>query len=119
MKDDDLVKRVCLFCGASLSGRKDKKFCDDNCRNNYHYNLNKDSRLLVNNVNETLMRNRSVLMSLCKKSKIMVKKQKLKEMGFDFNYITALYPTKGNGCYRLVYDYAYKVVVEDVVVVKY
>lgn len=111
--------RKCLFCGASLSGRKDKKYCDDNCRNNHHYNLNRDINLFVNSVNNVLLHNRLVLKSLCQKTKIIVRKQKLKDAGFDFNYITAYHPTKGNDCYRLVYDYAYKIIGEDVVVIKY
>ena len=112
-------RKECLFCGALLSGRKDKKYCDDNCRNNHYYNVNRDSNLSVKSVNATLLRNRFLLKSLCNKSKVMVKKQELEEMGFDFDYITSLYKTKKDEGYRLVYDYAYKIVGDKVLVMRY
>lgn len=114
-----LIEKECLFCGASLSGRSDKKYCDDNCRNNHHYNLNKDTNVLINKVNRILLHNRQLLKSLCRNAKIVVKKQKMKEVGFDFNYITGSYETKGGDSYRIVYDYAYKIVDEDVIVLRY
>lgn len=119
MDNIELSKRECLFCGMPLHGRKDKKYCDDNCRNNHHYNLNKDANLLVNKVNNILIHNRSVLMSLCQNTKIIIGRHRLQSAGFDFNYITGLRTTKGNACYKLIYDYAYKVVGEDVLVLKY
>lgn len=119
MVNDILEKRECLFCGASLSGRKDKKYCDDNCRNNHHYNLNKDTNLFVKDVNNVLLHNRSVLKSLCRNAKVMVKMQTLENMGFDFNYITSLHKTKRNDSYRLVYDYAYKIIDDKVVIMRY
>ena len=75
-----LIEKECLFCGASLSGRRDKKYCDDNCRNNHHYNLNKDTNVLINKVNRILSHNRQLLKSLCRNAKIVVKKQKMKDL---------------------------------------
>ena len=34
------TERYCLDCGAVLHGRADKKFCNDQCRNNYNNQLN-------------------------------------------------------------------------------
>lgn len=112
-------ERQCFYCGKAISGRIDKRFCDDNCRNNYHYRLNKDADVLVNKVNSILLHNRLVLKSLCCNVRTFVKIQTLKNMGFDFNYITALHQTKRNDGYRVVYDYAYKIIEDEVVVIRY
>lgn len=112
-------ERQCFYCGKAISGRIDKRFCDDNCRNNYHYRLNKDADIFVNKVNSILLHNRLVLKSLCSNAKTFVKIQTLKNMGFDFNYITALHQTKRNDSYRIVYDYAYKIIEDEVIVIRY
>ncbi|RYF12576.1 MAG: DUF2116 family Zn-ribbon domain-containing protein, partial [Flavobacteriales bacterium] len=31
-----LMNRFCLDCNTEIKGRADKKFCDDQCRNNYN-----------------------------------------------------------------------------------
>ena len=54
-------ERACLDCGAVLRGRSDKKFCDDQCRNNYNNQLNSESYNLVRNINNKLKRNRRVM----------------------------------------------------------
>lgn len=112
-------ERQCFYCGKAISGRVDKRFCDDNCRNNYHYRSNKDADMFVNKVNNTLLHNRMVLKSLCCNAKTSVKIQILKNMGFDFNYVTALHQTKRNDSYKVVYDYAYKIIGDDVIVMRY
>lgn len=119
MENYEREKRECLFCGTSLSGRKDKKFCDDSCRNNHYYNTRKNTNLFINGVNDILRNNRSVLKSLCCHTKVVVKKQMLEDMGFKFDYMTSLHLTRRNVCYRLVYDYAYRVIGENVVVMRY
>ena len=62
-------KRRCLFCGEILLGRSDKKYCDDNCRNNHHYQIkhvddDDDNRYFVKMINAPLWKNRKILMSL-------------------------------------------------------
>ena len=112
-------ERQCSFCGKAISGRLDKKFCDDNCRNNYHYVRNKDANLLIKAINHTLLKNRSVLAMLCCNAKNIVERQKMEENGFDFNCFTALYKTRKGDDYRLVYDYAYKIIDDNVLIIKY
>ena len=58
------MERVCLDCGAKLLGRSDKKFCSDQCRNNYNNRLNRDQNNYVRNVHAQLRRNRKILSDL-------------------------------------------------------
>lgn len=106
-------ERNCHFCGKRLYGRSDKKYCDDNCRNNHHYNVKRNDGYLIKSVNASLLRNRELLKLLCIGGRSMVKKQLLLARGFDFCVMTSLYKTKKGTEYRMVYDYAYRFVNED------
>ena len=75
----------CLFCGTTLSGRSDKKYCDDNCRNNYHYRLKKDSNIIIKSINASLIKNREILKSFITGMKTVVLKEKFVELNFDFD----------------------------------
>ncbi len=104
--------RYCLFCGYELYGRFDKKFCNDNCRNNYHYHLRNDDSL-VKKMNSILLTNREILKSLCVGRKTVVEKQCLDKRCFNYELITNLYKTCAGTEYRVVYDYAYKLLNDE------
>ena len=55
------MKKNCLECGESFTGRIDKKFCSDYCRNTYNNNINKESKNLVRNTNNRLRKNYKIL----------------------------------------------------------
>lgn len=106
-------EKCCLFCGGEIVGRSDKKFCDDTCRNNYHYRVKDNDLLLIKRINGILLNNRATLKSLCVGQKTIVKKKTLNDKCFDFEQITNLYKTKDGVEYRVVYDYAYKLLNDD------
>lgn len=106
--------RNCLYCGAVLSGRSDKKYCDDNCRNNHHYQLRKDDdNSCVKFVNAALMRNRDILKSLRFNTGCVVKVKDLVNLNFNFELMTGIYKTRKGTEYKLIYDYAYRFVTEN------
>jgi hypothetical protein len=100
-------KRKCLDCGELISGRTDKKFCSDLCRNNYNNKLNADSTNYVRNINNILRRNRRIIEELAPDDKAKVHKSKMLEKGFDFNYITNTYKTQKGVVYYFCYEYGY------------
>ena len=102
--------RQCQYCGAKIEGRHDKKFCDDNCRNNYYYKLNNEDITLVRNVNSILLHNRKILKSFNNKGKTIVLKQTLVEKNFNFQYFTGIYRTNKGTSYYLIYDQAYSMI---------
>ncbi|MBK6344553.1 MAG: hypothetical protein IPN08_11800 [Bacteroidales bacterium] len=99
--------KTCLDCGEPLVGRADKKFCCDQCRNNYNNHLNSESSLMVRQVNNILRRNRRILNNLVPIEKTTVHKEKLSSLGFNFNYFTHIYTTQKGNSYRFVYEYGY------------
>ncbi len=100
-------KRRCLDCDEPIAGRVDKKFCSDQCRNNYNNKLNSDQHNFVRNVNNALRKNRRILQELNPEGKVKVHKQKLLEKGFDFTYHTNIYTTQKGVQYYFCYEQGY------------
>lgn len=103
--------RVCVTCGRPLKGRSDKKFCDDNCRNNYNNQQKAKSSYssYVRNINNALLKNRRILESLLPEGEETARapKEKLQRLGFFFKYFTHLYTTKTGKTYHYCYDHGY------------
>jgi hypothetical protein len=97
----------CLDCGEELIGRIDKKFCNDQCRNTYNNNLNKDSNEYVRKINVILRKNRRILIKLLKGEKSKTSKEQLLINGFNFYYYTNIYQTKQGKTYYFIYDIGY------------
>ena len=103
--------KKCLACNKTLRGRADKKFCDDYCRSNYN-NLQKIKDKpdeFVKNINNTLLKNRKILLSILPETEEMAKvtANKLLEKGFVFKYHTHTYKNKKDQVYFFCYEYGY------------
>jgi hypothetical protein len=46
-----MEKRTCLECGDTFDGRKDKKFCCDQCRTSHFNKQNTDQNKFMRNIN--------------------------------------------------------------------
>lgn len=113
--------KLCLTCSKPLRGRIDKKFCDDYCRNTF--NNQQKSReihsLVVRSINKTLLRNRRLLASLLNNGQETTKitREKLAQMGFEFNYHTHIYQTRQGKTYHYCYDHGYLFLENDLFLV--
>ncbi|MEO9804197.1 MAG: hypothetical protein ABJF04_13155 [Reichenbachiella sp.] len=105
-------QRVCPECEGPIFGRADKKFCSDACRNSYNNKVNSDATNLVRNVNNTLRRNRRILLELNPSGKTKIHRDKLLKAGFDLDFFTNTYVTKSGQEYRYCYDQGYLVLDE-------
>ncbi len=101
--------RLCLACGKALKGRMDKKFCDDFCRNNFNNEQNSDQNNLVRHINRILRKNRRILEEQLGNGEETKKlpRQKLVQLGFNFNYHTHLYTNPKGQVYYFNYEYGY------------
>lgn len=99
--------RKCLECNGKISGRMDKKFCGDDCRNAYNNRLNKDANNLMRNINNILRKNHRILKRLNPTGKKTVSLQKLSQAGFNLNYFTNQYKTQTGKTYHFCYDEGY------------
>lgn len=93
-------EKKCEDCGTPIVGRTDKRFCSDQCRNNYNNRLNSDSNSRMRSTNNVLRRNRRILLTLNTNGRTVIRKGQLLAMGFDFNHVTSLSATRrGAPCY--------------------
>lgn len=106
-------KRSCLECDTEFFGRRDKKFCCDQCRNNYNNRLNSDASNFVRNINNTLRKNRRILAELNPTGKTKLHRDKLLSKGFNFSYFTNIYTTKAGKVYHFCYDQGYLLLDND------
>lgn len=96
--------RICIECGHSLFGRRDKKFCNDLCRNTYNNNLNKENVEIIRITNSKLKKNHKILKSLLETEKHEITKSELLLLGFDLNLLTNFEINQGL-ISRNVYDF--------------
>jgi hypothetical protein len=99
--------RKCLECKEPVSGRVDKKFCSDICRNSFHNKANSISSDYIRNVNTMLKKNRKILEDLVPQSSAQISKSKLLQRGFNFHYYTNIQRRLEGGHYFFCYDYGY------------
>jgi hypothetical protein len=101
------AEKKCLECGEKITGRVDKKFCSDPRRIAYNNRLNSDNTNLVRNINNTLRKNRRILMEPNTTGKSKTTREKLLAKGFDFHYFTSIYTTKDGALYHYCYEQGY------------
>ena len=100
-------KKTCPECGTALKGRKDKKFCSDQCRSTYNNHLNSHRTHCVRRINDILQNNRRILIDLNPEGKTKVSRAKLVAKGFDFKYFTSTYINRDGSQYFYCYDQGY------------
>jgi predicted nucleic acid-binding Zn ribbon protein len=112
------VERKCLDCGDILRGRADKKFCSDQCRNNYNNRLNRDSNNLVRNVHGLLRKNRRILADLFDDGKTTIHKDALYALGYNFSFFTHIIESKNGNKYHYCYEYGFREKGDDFIELK-
>ena len=101
------MKRICPVCKTEFTGRVDKKFCCDQCRNTYNNRLNQEEINYSRLINKILKNNRNILNCFHKKNLHKIHKDKLFQNGFNFDYLTNIYKTKTGKIYYFCYDLGY------------
>jgi len=107
------VEKKCLDCGETIRGRTDKKFCSDQCRNNYNNRLNRDSNNFVRNVHGLLRKNRRILADLYAEGKVKVHKDALFALGYNFSFFTHIIETSQGHKFHYCFEYGYHELGED------
>lgn len=106
MKIKESAKQ-CLHCGETIRGRKDKKYCDDLCRNAYNNLQQAEKSNTVRRINRILLKNRNILEKLMseKRSVTRVSREQLLLQGFAFGYYTHTRLDAREIKYRYCYEY--------------
>ena len=113
------MERKCLDCGDIIRGRTDKKFCSDQCRNNYNNRLNRDTNNYVRNVHGLLRKNRRIIADLYSDGKRRVHKDALFALGYNFSFFTHIIETAAGQKYHYCFEYGYREVENDFLELSY
>ena len=100
-------QRSCDYCGESIKGRADKRFCSQECRNGYHNHVASLNDAFMRKVNKILRQNRRILAALAPEDKNYVSRERLDDRGFNFGYYTHTRPARAGGAYTFCYEYGY------------
>ena len=79
---------ICLECGKSFWGRKDKQFCSISCKNRYHNRVVQERRSYRLATLSALSRNYQILDALLKDKRTSADLAELEKAGFDPAFIT-------------------------------
>lgn len=101
------MKKLCLYCNESLSGRSDKKFCDDQCRSSHFQKTKTEVSDSFKLINKVLKNNRLILIRLNPSGKTKTTRAMMMTAGFDLNFHTHLFTTSTGNTYVFCYDYGY------------
>jgi predicted nucleic acid-binding Zn ribbon protein len=114
MEREKPSKKICLQCGKPITGRLDKKYCDDYCRNMYNNQTKRADEKQIQQVNSIIRKNRRILKTLCPVGKATVRKEVLDAMGYNYRYFSGLYRSSAprSIAYFICYDYAFSPVNE-------
>lgn len=108
---DNSADNTCLNCGKALVGRVDKKFCDAYCRNSLNNQKKRKHERIIIAVNKQIRKNRTILQKLCPEGKATVRKERLLDMGFSFQYFSSIYK-QGTLTYYFSYEYGFAPIVQ-------
>lgn len=102
-----MEKRTCLYCKQLVVGRSDKKFCCASCRYEYNNQFRTDAEKPLQEVNQILRKNQSILKQLAPEGNSLVDKEVLLRMGYNFNHFTSIYITRQKQVYYICYTMAF------------
>ncbi|WP_282124441.1 hypothetical protein [Algibacter mikhailovii] len=98
----------CLYCNKELKGRRDKKFCDPQCKSAYQYQQAQEQpERFYNVVDNQLKLNRKILKEYNKGGKVTVRASVLKDLGFKTKFFTHYWKNKKGDVYLFVYEFGF------------
>ncbi|MCR9013626.1 DUF2116 family Zn-ribbon domain-containing protein [Aquiflexum gelatinilyticum] len=105
----DLEKKQCYYCGKSILGRIDKKFCDDYCRNSHNNQRRIGDSTEVRNIMGYLKINRNILERILVDGieKVKIPKERLQQLGYHFKYHTHTYINWKGNVYTYSFEYGF------------
>ncbi len=103
---------LCFNCDKPIVGRIDKKFCDAYCRNSFNNKIKRKHERIIAAVNRQVRKNRRILQQLCPEGKATVRKERLLDMGFSFQYFSSIYQ-EGKLTYYFSHEYGFAPIVQQ------
>ncbi len=103
-----LSKRFCRECALLLKGRRDQKFCSDQCRNQFNNRYYAEKLAQQRQINRILVQNQQILANyLLVEKRRRVLEIDLRSKGYQFDYHTHTKQAKTGQQYVFCYDFGY------------
>lgn len=103
----DFNEKSCLACGVHIQGRRDKKFCSDQCRSSHYNRMHFENAVFIKRIDRQLKKNWRILHELNPTGTRKVREDDLRLNGFDFKYFTSIHRTHNGTCHYYCYNYSY------------
>ena len=102
-------KKACPVCGRALSGRSDKKFCDDGCRTTFNNRRWQQESEDIRKTHAILRRNRKILQACWKSTgAVSLSRENLMASGFRPDFVTRIAADPAGGLIRFYYEFGLK-----------
>lgn len=111
------IQTACLDCGGKLVGRRDKKFCCDQCRSSYFNKMHAEHNHYMRKINNVLRKNRRILQDFFHRGMTRVGSGLLQHKGFSFDHFTQEVHLNGNIKHKCCYEYGYYKTEDDKIII--
>jgi len=101
------MNRTCQVCGATVKGRRDKKFCSIKCKSIAQYENRQINEKFYLKVDRQLKINRELLKRYNKSGFTTIRKKELIDQGFDAKFFTHYWKNSKGDVYLFVYEYGF------------
>lgn len=107
MNDKAHDPRRCPECGGEITGRTDKRFCCEACRNRFNNRKGYSRRRFRDRIESALEKNYSILLSLLEEGISNKQIPELEALGFCPEYVTGFRQIRGKSVERYCFDVCY------------
>jgi hypothetical protein len=130
--EEILTAKACLNCGDRVGpGRKDKKYCSEACKTEYHNKLTEQKREarkqeeeislpdFIKKIQDILLHNREIMDAMLRdgEGRKRFEKRDLLGRGFNVKYFTSQAPTTEGEIYCFCFEMGYKDVEDERVII--
>ena len=84
------MEKSCLTCGEKLTGRADKKYCNEACKNEFHNQQNGQRSSVEKQQLSVARKNHSILSEIEASGRAEIGVKDLERFGFNFEGLTGL-----------------------------
>ncbi|MBN2682166.1 MAG: hypothetical protein JXR58_06630 [Bacteroidales bacterium] len=82
--------RICIQCNERFSGRSDKKFCSDYCRNQYNYSKSRYAEKDILDLHCRIRKNHRIICNIYKSGCGKIDINILKGLGYNLEIVTGI-----------------------------
>ena len=99
------MQKTCLSCGSKITGRADKKYCNDACKNDFHNHHSGPPAHYERNQIAIALKNHKILRKIASAGIGEIGTKELEVYGFNFEGLTGLKLLSQDNYQLFCFDY--------------